>query len=78
MHKVGAEDRKILLEPRHHRLTDTKRLNGFLIGTGKQVFVVRGGQAEHVAKTMGQGETHGCNPFRAGPPTKWGFYAASQ
>ena len=83
MHKIGAQDRKVLLEPSHHRLADTKCLNGFLIGTGKQVFVVRGGQAEHVAKTMGQSETHGCDPFRslqhrAGQQSRWGLYAASQ
>jgi hypothetical protein len=47
------------------------------------VLVEQRGQTEHVAKTMGQGETHGCDPFRspqrrAVDHTKWGFYAAPQ
>lgn len=69
MHKVGAEDGDVLLEPRQHGLADTERLDGLLIGTGKQVFVMRCGQAEDVAKNVGEGEMHGCYPFRV--PSAW-------
>ena len=57
MHKVGAEDGDVLLEPRQHGLADTERLDGLLIGTGEQVFIMRRGQAEDVAKNVGEGET---------------------
>ena len=40
MHKIGAEDSDILREPRQDRLTDTKCLDGLLIGAGEQMLVV--------------------------------------
>ena len=36
MHKVRAEDRDVLLEPRQYRLTDAKRLHGAFVGTGQR------------------------------------------
>jgi hypothetical protein len=54
MHKVGAEDRDVLLETRQHGPADPERLDGFLIRSGKQVLVARCGQAKDVAKSMGK------------------------
>ena len=67
MHKVGAEDGDVLLEPRQDGLADTERLDGLLIGASEQVFVMRCGHAEDVAKNMRESEMHGFDPFRIAP-----------
>jgi hypothetical protein len=50
VHEVWAEDGDVLLEPRQNWLADAKCLDGFLVGTGEKVFIVRRGQAEDIAK----------------------------
>jgi hypothetical protein len=63
MHKIGAEDSDILLEPRQDRLTDTKSPDGFLIGAGEQMLVVWRGRAEDPVKNRRKSEVHGRNPL---------------
>ncbi len=63
MDEIGAKDGDILLETRQNRLTDTKCLDGFLIRAGKEMFVMRGREAENIAQDLGKSEIHLGNPF---------------
>ena len=64
MHEIRTEDGNILLEPHQHGLADAKRLDRFLISTSKKMLVVQSGDAEEVAKKMGNREMHGYDPFK--------------
>ena len=50
MHQIGALNGHRLLKLGKNGLADAKRLDGFLISAGEQVFVVRRGQAKDFAK----------------------------
>jgi hypothetical protein len=63
VHQVGAQDGNILLEAGQDRLADAEGLNGFLIGAGEQVLVMRHGQAEYGAKTLWQSDMHRVRPL---------------
>jgi hypothetical protein len=64
MHEVRAEDGDILLEPCQYGLADAKRLQGFFVGAGEKVLVVRRRAAKNIVKTMEKGKMHGRNPFQ--------------
>ncbi|MDR3531642.1 MAG: hypothetical protein P4L90_13955, partial [Rhodopila sp.] len=67
VHEVGAENRDVLLETRQDGLADAECLDGFFVGAGEQMLIVRRGQAEDIAKNMGKSEMHGGDPFHLLP-----------
>jgi hypothetical protein len=84
MHQVGTKGGDILLEPSQHGLAHAKGLDGFLIGAGEKVLIVRRGEAEDVAQNMRKRKAHGCDPFHYAASLTldrfdtWCFYIAMQ
>ena len=67
MHEIGTEDGDVLLKTSKHRLAYTKCLDGLFVGSGKEMLVLKHGEAKDVAKGMGEGKVHGNDPFQMQP-----------
>jgi hypothetical protein len=63
MHQIRAQHSDIPLKAGQDGLVYSKSLKRFLIGTGKQVFIMRHRQTQDVAKDVRQGDMHWVRPL---------------
>jgi hypothetical protein len=63
VHKVGAEDSDVLLELGQDGLADAEFLEGFFVGAGEQVLVMRKCAVEKVAHGLREREMHRIRPI---------------